>query len=56
MKRENGFYWVKHRGNWIVALWTNYVGMESDWRTTDDYILDDSELDEINETKLIPPQ
>ncbi len=47
--REEGYYWVKYRGNWIVAecpfgtYW---------WIPGDDYQLNDSDFEEIDEKRL----
>lgn len=52
MKREEGFYWVKWVGDWIVAQWvcTEDVGC---WRTTfSNELLEDVDFDEIAEERL----
>ena len=51
MKREPGFYWVKHEGEWIIAdyafgFWL-ITGMESSYH--------DYNFEAIHETRLIPP-
>ncbi len=47
MEREDGFYWVKCDGKWIVAFW-----IFERWRFTDGSRCEDSYLDEIDENKL----
>ena len=60
MKREDGFYWVMVYGRWTIMVWHNYIqpsrigtgrwlatGDSSDWL--------DEDFDEINETRLLPP-
>ncbi len=49
--REDGFYWVKDDGFWIVAKWSDST--EAWLFAGTDFFCDDSELQEINETKLI---
>jgi len=53
MKREPGFYWVNHRGTWVVALYDGYEWLLPGSRPTD---RDDTGLDAIHETRLIPPK
>lgn len=56
--REDGFYWVKWRGDWTVAEFYNldYLNCYGHFMMCgDDYGRDAGEFDEINETPLTPP-
>lgn len=56
MKREEGFYWVKWVGDWIVAQWvcTEDVGC---WRTTISYeLLEDNDFEVIDTLKIKTPE
>lgn len=48
MKREEGFYWIKYRGRWIVAEWSGYYW----WMPMSDSAWIDSELEEIDPTPI----
>lgn len=50
-KRDDGFYWVKYCGNWIVAEW--WLGF-GNWSIpgSEDSILE-KELDEIDERRIV---
>lgn len=51
--REEGYYWVKSDGEWIVALWFKYSASFSCWLIpgTDNEI-DDDFFEEIDEKRL----
>lgn len=59
MKRKNGFYWVKIRGEWVVAEFvTDNESDRTELNWSDTRIIGyhhESELDQINETRLLPP-
>ena len=48
-EREDGFYWVKPHGVWLVASYDRWgwwiPGSEDNWN--------DSELDEIDERRIV---
>lgn len=53
MNRKEGYYWVKHFDEWKIALWRKGMGM---WKVFGSmFHYSDSELDEINETQILPP-
>lgn len=53
MKREPGYYWVKVASGWMIS---KYYGMlHCWWICGTDQIFDDSDFDEINETRLTSP-
>lgn len=47
MKRESGFYWVKYKGEWIVAKWNGFWFRTGVWK-----IDQDSDLEEIDERRI----
>ena len=49
--REDGFYWVKYCGNWVVAEW--WLGF-GNWSISgsEDSVLD-RELDQIDERLIV---
>lgn len=48
MKRENGFYWIKWDGRWLIA---EYV--QGEWYVTQRLsYLDDTDLEEIDERRI----
>ncbi len=51
MTREPGFYWVRYRGNWMVAEWACdvwfFAGRDDD--------ADESELEEVGQ-RIEPPK
>ena len=54
--REEGFYWVKTSGKWIVGRWCNEDQIMY-WDVPETvYKKYDNDFEEINETKLTPPQ
>lgn len=54
MERLAGFYWTKLNGSWRVCRWSDEIhawylaGVEESYES--------SEFDEINETRILPPQ
>ena len=52
MERESGYYWVKWKGKWYVAYYSDVRGSFDIFSIT----FYDNEFDEINETKLTPPE
>ena len=48
MKRENGYYWVKIYGAWLIAKWheDKWLVIHQEYKFNDDY------WDEIDETKI----
>ena len=54
IKREDGFYWVKFRGKWMIAYWTNYENFDSCWTSGKypDNEFFDSDFKQIDERKL----
>lgn len=64
--REEGYYWVKYEGLWTIGFWRPRKGEGAkdhkgeiiyDWSIIsyhdDSWWLDDSDFEEINETRLI---
>lgn len=52
MKRESGFYWLKHnRRGWIVVFWDNLNWFETGSR----YSIQTPAILEINEERILPP-
>lgn len=52
MNREEGFYWVKHEGNWEIAKWYEYVGGRFEWDFFDRTQIVDGDFDEIDERRI----
>jgi hypothetical protein len=51
MKRENGFYWVKYYGSWIVAQFINRI---DGWLLMgNNETLKDLHFQEINEKQIV---
>lgn len=48
--REAGFYWVKHKGRWVVAEWEPRYG--DWWLTGTDECFFDDEFDEMGEQPI----
>ncbi len=51
MKRQNGYYWVRHFMEWMVAQWKGeywHIPFEEDCK-------DDIYFNEINETRIVSP-
>jgi hypothetical protein len=49
MKREEGFYWVKHNGGWIIAFWYD----DKEWYITGSEVMfEDYDFDEISINRL----
>jgi hypothetical protein len=51
-QREDGYYWVKWEGFWIVAEWHNELDL---WFCPEIVKGTDDSFQAINETRLIPP-
>jgi len=53
MKREQGYYWVKHKGNWTIAKWnlSPFGDVWYVWNWIGD--LNDFEFEEIDENRII---
>jgi len=52
MKREQGYYWVKHKGNWTIAKWnlSPFGDVWYVWNWIGD--LNDFEFEEIDERQI----
>ena len=52
MNRKEGYYWVKYKGEWDIWYWYSkgYFGL-----CRNIYYRIESQLDEINETQILPP-
>ena len=48
VKRESGWYWVKYRGGWELAMWIDDVFM----MVGRDYGMCDAEMCEIDERRI----
>jgi hypothetical protein len=54
MGRKTGYYWVVYDDEWEVALWKEAQGL---WYLFDCPVAaQESELNEINENRILPPQ
>ena len=55
MKREPGYYWVKHKDNWTIAKWnlSPFGDVWYVWNWIGD--LNDSEFEEISERRITCP-
>lgn len=51
MIRIEGYYWVKHQGNWEIAKWYEYVGGRFEWGFFDRTKVD-GDFDEIDERRI----
>jgi hypothetical protein len=55
--RENGFYWVKYRGNWQIAQYSNSIintfRINCWWLIGDEKCYLDFPFEEIDETRLV---
>ncbi len=51
MERESGYYWVKIKGEWIVAQWDKSM----DWWviTGNEHLFYDSDFEEIDERRIV---
>jgi hypothetical protein len=53
MNRKEGYYWVKYKYKWAVGY---YSLIRKDWELCSvPYSLKEGQLDEINETQILPP-
>lgn len=51
MNRKEGYYWVKYSSELEIAFWDG-----ESWKIFGRrFRYDDTELDEINETQILPP-
>lgn len=55
--REEGYYWVKHQGNWEIAKWYQYVGGKFEWDFFTEMRINKSkvvfpDLDEIDQRRI----
>lgn len=51
MKRENGFYWVNYKGEWIVGQWDENLW----WIPAADVHFNNDEFIEIDERMIVRP-
>jgi hypothetical protein len=51
--REPGFYWVKYKGEWVVAQWFEHTEKVQSWYIiNNDYELGDQHFEEIDERRI----
>jgi hypothetical protein len=51
--REDGFYWVRHEGTWIIARWVDDADYTC-WFVPNHYNdTADQDLDEIDERRIV---
>lgn len=53
MNRKEGYYWVKYADEWGIGFWRQGVRSWKIFGRRFNFL--DSELDEINETQILPP-
>jgi len=53
MRNNDKYYWVKVSDVWIIAKWNELHKM---WHLINNRWVRDSELQEVNENEILPPQ
>lgn len=52
--RQEGYYWVKRHGQWIIAVWLKDGYYGSYWYLTGtETMFKDSDFEEINENRIV---
>jgi hypothetical protein len=57
MNRKEGYYWVKYSGRWFIARYLPIIKLWHlpIWKPLGLVDVTESDLDEINETQIPPP-